>query len=1308
MFRFSFVTFRCILRPHGTSPSTRYSSRRLYHSRFNSLTSASFPSFSNSSFSCFDSFHSYFVNNQSARRADGLSISLPRTPVPPSINVPVFRPMLPPFVTYRMLSLFPLMPSSPFESLIGLCTYSVPMSPSTPPCTHDPCACLYHPPEHLCSSNVVSTSSNTNVSYHDRIAKRTEPSNELLKCNWLRIRPALSNSPSTSQAPEEEIVNNLPPRRWLQERAPRSFEDLWSDGYVLDDEAITFEIDWRDEYDERYQDVKVYKYKTVDKKVKPVPGTVPDSARVVRRIPEDPLLTLPLLSTDPPEFEPTTKITVERMAMLGIDANTELWPKEKRLFKHVMAVNEHVLAWTDEEKGMFRDDYFSPYVFPVEPHVPWMKNQMPIPPGLFDKYIAILKEKLKAGVYERSQASYRSTYFCVLKKNGSLRMVHDLQPLNAVSIRDTGTPPVLDEFVESFAGRQIFTVLDMFSGYDSRSIALESRDMTSFMTPLGLMRLTSLPMGYTNAVAEYQNCMTFILQDEIPNIAGVFIDDVCIKGDRTSDGEPGWEIKTIPENEGIREFVWKHAQDVHRIMHRVGCAGGTFSGKKGQIGLPEVLIIGQLCTREGRIPDTSKIDKILKWPLPRAVKEVRGFLGLCGTMRIWIENYSQRARPLVKLTRKDAPLEWLDEQQESFDDLKACITQAPILVPIDYRSGRMIILSVDTSYIAVGFILSQVGADGKVHPARYGSIPMNEREARYSQPKLELYGLFRALRATRYWIVGVPNLTVELDAKYVQGMIKAPDMQPSASENRWIQGILRFDFKIVHVPATRHKGPDALSRREPTDSDLEAQEGAESDQDFVGLIEYKTRAIQSARASQERALKEFREYYITGKIPVRFSGKNAKRFLNQARPYQVEKGVLFKRSAKGAPKKVIFDQETRKLLMKEAHDDFGHRGVHAVFETLRSRFQWPYLYQDVVSYVQTCHECQIRSVKRLTTPLNVSEPGTLFSKIYVDVMDMPLGVNKYKYIVAARDDLTQAAEGRALKKNNSKNVAAFLWEEIICRYGSIGEIVTDNGPEFGKACETLIKKYGIPQIRITPYNSRANGVVERGHFIIRESIIKACGSKIGDWPNKVHHAFFADKIMPRRTSGFTPFYLLHGVDAVMPFDLTEATFLVKGFTQGMSTVDLLARRIRQLEKRPEDLARVASAVKKMRYKSKEAFEAKYAARMRRTDYNPGDLVLLRNSAILLSHNRKSKPRYFGPFEVVRKTRGGSYVLCEMNGAGHRRSVNATRLLPYYAREEALITDLRNEGSDQDSQNNPTSNEELEEDREDEESEDEEE
>ena len=76
-----------------------------------------------------------------------------------------------------------------------------------------------------------------------------------------------------------------------------------------------------------------------------------------------------------------------------------------------------------------------------------------------------------------------------------------------------------------------------------------------------------------------------------------------------------------------------------------------------------------------------------------------------------------------------------------------------------------IILAVDTSYTAIGIILLQIDEEGRRRPARYGSIPINDRESRYSQPKLELYGLFRALRHYRLYLIGVKNLHVEVDAR---------------------------------------------------------------------------------------------------------------------------------------------------------------------------------------------------------------------------------------------------------------------------------------------------------------------------------------------------------------------------------------------------------------------------------------------------------------------------------------------------------------------------------------------------------------
>ncbi|KJA12706.1 hypothetical protein HYPSUDRAFT_117064, partial [Hypholoma sublateritium FD-334 SS-4] len=69
------------------------------------------------------------------------------------------------------------------------------------------------------------------------------------------------------------------------------------------------------------------------------------------------------------------------------------------------------------------------------------------------------------------------------------------------------------------------------------------------------------------------------------------------------------------------------------------------------------------------------------------------------------------------------------------------------------------------------------------------------------------------LKSMRSYIIGAPKLVVEVDAKYIKGMINNPDIQPNATINRWIAGILLFDFTLRHVPGKDHASPDGLSRR---------------------------------------------------------------------------------------------------------------------------------------------------------------------------------------------------------------------------------------------------------------------------------------------------------------------------------------------------------------------------------------------------------------------------------------------------------------------------------------------------------------
>ena len=184
------------------------------------------------------------------------------------------------------------------------------------------------------------------------------------------------------------------------------------------------------------------------------------------------------------------------------------------------------------------------------------------------------------------------------------------------------------------------------------------------------------------------------------------------------------------------------------------------------------------------------------------------------------------------MTRKDVPFEFGSQQISAQEDLKRALIQSPALKAIDYNSDAPVILAVDTSFIAVGYYLAQCDVDNpKIrYYSRFGSITLNDRESRFSQAKLEIYGLFRALRATKLYLIGCRNLIVEVDAKYIQGMLSNPDIAPSASINRWIISILMFHFTLVHVPGERH-GPDGLSRRvrQPEDSDSESDDDSDFD-----------------------------------------------------------------------------------------------------------------------------------------------------------------------------------------------------------------------------------------------------------------------------------------------------------------------------------------------------------------------------------------------------------------------------------------------------------------------------------------------
>jgi hypothetical protein len=438
-------------------------------------------------------------------------------------------------------------------------------------------------------------------------------------------------------------------------------------------------------------------YKKVANKVRPVAATLPENFCNIHRIPIDPLLSLTPLPTHPPDFTPGKRLTQECLNALGLNADGFLQPEEEKLLLHVLKANEKGLAWTEEEKGWFSDEYFTSVKIPVIEHIPWAHKNLPIPAGILQDVINIFKDKSTMGVYKHSDASYHSRWFCVKKKSSTLHLIHNLQPLNTVTICNSGITPIADQVIEAMAGWACYSMLNLFVGYDHRMLDIASRDLTTIQSPISIVRLTCLPQGWTNAGAIFHKDVTFILEPEIRDVTWPFMDNCSTKGPMTRYEAVDSRYETNPTNLLICRFIWEHLTNVHHILHRLRCAGTTISAKKLFVAVPEVVILEHKCTYEGCMPDDSKMAKIHDWPPCKNVTDIRAFLGIMGYMRIWIKNYSTITCPLHNLTHKNQPFVWNEEHITAMQALKNAIVHSSALITIDYEADRVIYLAVDSS-----------------------------------------------------------------------------------------------------------------------------------------------------------------------------------------------------------------------------------------------------------------------------------------------------------------------------------------------------------------------------------------------------------------------------------------------------------------------------------------------------------------------------------------------------------------------------------------------------------------------------------
>ena len=394
-----------------------------------------------------------------------------------------------------------------------------------------------------------------------------------------------------------------------------------------------------------------------------------------------------------------------------------------------------------------------------------------------------LRKMLEAGVIQPSTSDWASAPVLIRKRDGSVRWCIDYRGLNSVTVKDVFPLPLIEDCMDSLAGKEWFSKLDANSAYWQIRIKESDRKKTAFTTKYGLFEHVKMGFGLCNAPATFSRAINLVMRGLNWKVALAFLDDILIMGQNFDD----------------------HLRNLKLALERFRKYRLRLKPKKCIFFQRRAEFLGRMISKDSMEMSSEDCSVVSEWPVPQNAKEVERFLGLANYHRIFVKDFARIAVPLYQITGKQE-FQWGDAQADAFEFLKNALTSPPVLALPNHHDDW--ILDTDASDHAIGAELLQV-QDGKERVIAYGSLALSAEQRRYCTTRKELLAIVRFTRQYRYYLLGRP-FKVRTDHNSLVWLLRFKD--PQGQLARWIEELSQYTMILEYRKGRLHTNADALSR----------------------------------------------------------------------------------------------------------------------------------------------------------------------------------------------------------------------------------------------------------------------------------------------------------------------------------------------------------------------------------------------------------------------------------------------------------------------------------------------------------------